>query len=45
MLALIFPAQYGAVAMLLKYTAVTGLAVGGISLVIAFFQAADDYSC
>jgi O-antigen/teichoic acid export membrane protein len=45
LLALVFPAQYGAVAMLLKFTAVTGLGAGGISLVIAFFQAADDYSC
>lgn len=45
LLALIFPAQYGAVAMLLKFTAVTGFGAGGISLVIAFFQAADDYSC
>ena len=44
-LAVVFPAQYGAVATLLKYTAVTGLAAGGISLVTAFFQAADDYSC
>jgi O-antigen/teichoic acid export membrane protein len=45
LLALIFPAQYGAVAVLLKFTAVTGFGAGGISLVIAFFQAADDYSC
>ena len=45
LLALIFPAQYSAVAMLLKFTAVTGFGAGGISLVIAFFQAADDYSC
>ena len=44
-LAAVVPAHYGAVATLLKYTAVTGLAVGGISLVTAFFQAADDYSC
>ena len=44
-LAAVFPAQYGAAAPLLKYTAVTGLAVGGISLITAFFQAADDYSC
>jgi O-antigen/teichoic acid export membrane protein len=43
-LALVFPAQYGAVATLLKYTAVTGLATGGIFLVTDFFQAADDYS-
>jgi len=45
LLALIFPAQYSAVAVLLKFTAVTGFGAGGISLVIAFFQAADDYSC
>jgi glycosyltransferase involved in cell wall biosynthesis/O-antigen/teichoic acid export membrane protein len=45
LLALVFPAQYGAVATLLKFTAVTGLGAGGISLITAFFQAADDYSC
>ena len=45
MLAAVFPAQYGAMGTLLKYTAVTGLGVGGISLITAFFQAADDYSC
>ena len=44
-LALVLPAQYGAVATLLRYTAIAGLAAGGISLVTAFFQAADDYSC
>jgi hypothetical protein len=33
------------VATLLKYTAVSGLGVGAISLMTAFFQAADDYSC
>ncbi len=44
-LAGLFPHQYGAVATLLKYTAVTGLAAGGISLITAFFQAADDRSC
>lgn len=44
-LAAVFPAQYGAMAALLKYTAVSGLAVGGISLATAFFQAANDYSC
>ena len=41
----VFPAQYGAMATLLKFTAVTGLAAGGVSLVTAFFQAANDYSC
>jgi O-antigen/teichoic acid export membrane protein len=44
-LAAVFPAQYGAMATLLKFTAVTGLAAGGVSLVTAFFQAANDYSC
>jgi O-antigen/teichoic acid export membrane protein len=44
-LAGVFPAQYGAMGTLLKYTAVTGLGVGGISLMTTFFQAADDYSC
>ena len=43
-LAVVFPTQYGAVATLLKYTAVSGLAAGAISLVTAFFQAAGDYS-
>lgn len=42
-LAIVFPTQYSAVAILLKYTAITGLGVGGISLITAFFQAADDY--
>ena len=45
LLAAVFPAQYGAMATLLKFTAVTGLAAGGISLVTAIFQAADDSSC
>jgi O-antigen/teichoic acid export membrane protein len=44
-LGVVFPAQYGAVATLLKFTAVTGLGAGGISLITAFFQAADDYTC
>lgn len=44
-LALVFPAQYGEVAELLKFTAVTGFAAGAISLITAFFQAADDYGC
>jgi O-antigen/teichoic acid export membrane protein len=39
-----FPAQYAAMATLLKYTAAVSLATGGISLLTAFFQAADDYS-
>ena len=41
----VFPTEYGAVAEMLRYTAVTGLAAGGIGLATAFFQAADDYSC
>lgn len=44
-LAAVFPARYGAMAALLRFTAVAGLAAGGVGLVTAFFQAADDYSC
>ena len=44
-LAVAFPSAYGAMAELVRYTAVGGLAVGGISLFTAFFQAADDYAC
>ena len=44
LLTAVFPAQYGAMATLLRYTALVGLAAGGISLLTAFFQAADDYS-
>jgi len=40
-----FPASYGSVDLMLKYTAVTGLAAGGISLMTTFFQAANEYSC
>ena len=40
-----FPSDYGSVDLMLKYTAVTGFAAGGISLVTTFFQAANDYSC
>lgn len=40
-----FPASYGSVDLMLKYTAVTGLAAGGISLITTFFQAANKYSC
>ena len=43
-LAIVFPTQYSSVSAILKYTALTGLAAGGISLATAFFQAADDYS-
>jgi hypothetical protein len=42
---ILFPSQYGGVDVLLKYTAVTGLAAGGISLVTTLCQAANDYSC
>jgi O-antigen/teichoic acid export membrane protein len=44
-LAAVFPAQYGAMAALLKFTAVAGLAVGGINMLATFFQAACDYTC
>lgn len=41
----VFPPQYGAMVSFLKFTAVGGLAVGGVALVTAFYQAKDDYSC
>lgn len=41
----VFPSDYASVDLMLKYTAVTGFAAGGISLVTTFFQAANDYSC
>jgi len=41
----VFPAQYGAMATLLKFTAVAGLAAGGINMLATFFQAVSDYSC
>lgn len=44
-LAAVFPAQYGPMATLLKFTAIAGLAAGGVSLVTTFFQATGDYSC
>jgi glycosyltransferase involved in cell wall biosynthesis/O-antigen/teichoic acid export membrane protein len=44
-LSALFPVQFGAMATLLRFTAVAGLAAGGVSLITAFFQAADDYSC
>src|SRR6266568_1513313 len=44
-LAAVFPAQYGAMPTLLKFTAVAGLAAGGINMLATFFQAVSDYSC
>jgi O-antigen/teichoic acid export membrane protein len=44
-LSVVFPAQYSAMASLLKFTAVAGLAVGGINLLATFFQAVDDFTC
>lgn len=41
----VFPSEYGSIDLMLKYTAVTGFAAGGISLITTFFQAANDYSC
>jgi glycosyltransferase involved in cell wall biosynthesis/O-antigen/teichoic acid export membrane protein len=41
----VFPPQYGAMASFLRFTAMGGLAIGGVALVTAFFQAKDDYSC
>jgi O-antigen/teichoic acid export membrane protein len=40
-----FPARYGMVAELVRYTALSGFAFGGVNLVTTFFQADDDYSC
>ncbi|MGI5144401.1 MULTISPECIES: lipopolysaccharide biosynthesis protein [unclassified Streptomyces] len=44
-LSALFPAQYGMMATLLEFTAITGFAVGGLNLVTTFFQAVDDYTC
>jgi O-antigen/teichoic acid export membrane protein len=44
-LSVVFPAQYGMVATLLGFTAITGFAVGGLNLLTTFFQAVDDYAC
>ena len=41
----IFPADYSSIDLLLRYTAITGFAAGGISLITTFFQAASEYSC
>jgi O-antigen/teichoic acid export membrane protein len=41
----LFPPQYGSMAVLLRFTAIAGLAAGGVNLVTTFFQATDDYSC
>jgi O-antigen/teichoic acid export membrane protein len=45
LLGALFPPQYGSMAVLLRFTAVAGLAAGGVNLVTTFFQATDDYSC
>jgi O-antigen/teichoic acid export membrane protein len=44
-LSAVFPAQYGMMATLLAFTAITGFAVGGLNLLTTFFQAVDDYAC
>jgi O-antigen/teichoic acid export membrane protein len=41
----VFPPAYGSMAVLLRFTAIAGLAAGGVNLVTTFFQATDDYSC
>ena len=41
----LFPPQYGSMAVLLRFTAIAGLAAGGVNLITTFFQATDDYSC
>jgi O-antigen/teichoic acid export membrane protein len=40
-----FPPDYSSMAVLLRFTAIAGLAAGGVNLVTTFFQATDDYSC
>lgn len=44
-LAVMFPPQYAAMATLLRFTAIAGLAAGGINVVTTVFQATGDYSC
>ncbi|MEZ0095308.1 glycosyltransferase involved in cell wall biosynthesis/O-antigen/teichoic acid export membrane protein [Streptacidiphilus sp. EB129] len=39
-----FPRGYATMTDLMAYTAVSGFAIGGISLAVLFFQAVDDYS-
>jgi hypothetical protein len=43
-LGLFFPSQYASVPLFLKYTAITGLTMGGVTLITALFLAADDHS-
>lgn len=42
---MMFPSEYGAMTTLLRFTALAGLAAGGINLASTFFQATNDYSC
>jgi O-antigen/teichoic acid export membrane protein len=44
-LAVAFPARYAMISVLLRYTAISGFAIGGLSLLTTFFQAVDDFSC
>jgi O-antigen/teichoic acid export membrane protein len=41
----VFPARYSMIAVLLRFTAIAGFAVGAINLMTTFFQAANDYTC
>ncbi|MFG3346139.1 lipopolysaccharide biosynthesis protein [Streptomyces sp. NPDC048018] len=41
----VFPAGYGEVGVLLSLTAVTGLALGALALLVTFCQAVNDYAC
>jgi O-antigen/teichoic acid export membrane protein len=45
LLGAVFPPDYSSMAVLLRFTAIAGLAAGGVNLVTTFFQATDDYSC
>ncbi|MFJ9810304.1 lipopolysaccharide biosynthesis protein [Streptomyces sp. NPDC101158] len=41
----VFPSGYGEVGVLLSLTAVTGLALGALALLVTFCQAVNDYAC
>ena len=41
----VFPPEYSEMVLLLRFTALAGLAVGGLNLLTTFFQAVGDYSC
>ncbi|MEU8530701.1 MULTISPECIES: hypothetical protein [Streptomyces] len=44
-LTMVFPTGYGSMSALMVYTALAGLALGGLSLIVTFSQAVSDYGC